>query len=117
MKGAAGGGRDAKDIEEVGGDAHTVDLFGLAEAGDDEFVGEKGVGGDARKGVGASLHVLNIGDRSAGFIGGKTSLLAANPDELFRLAVGERLEQHAADDGEDSGVGPDAESERQDRQY
>src|SRR4029077_2893444 len=36
-------------------------------------------------------------------------------DELLRIGIGQRIEEHAVDDGEDGGVGADAEGKSEDR--
>src|ERR1035438_2841145 len=108
-EGAAELGRDAESVEEVGGDDGAGDEFGRTAAGEVE-------GGGAEDGYGfKGVRLLapfdeladvewEVGDAGEEFRGG-----LGDGDEAGGVAVGEGAEEDAIDDGEDGGVGADAE--------
>ena len=60
------------------------------------------------------LEVANLRDREVGVLRADAAGRLTDVDEAVLVAVGERPQQHAADDAENGGVGADAERERQD---
>ena len=60
------------------------------------------------------LEVAQLGDRKDRVLEAQAGGAVADVNQPVLAAIGERPQQHAADDAEDGGVGTDAESQRQD---
>ena len=61
-----------------------------------------------------ALQVAELGHREVRVLDADAARALADVDQPVLVAVGERPQQHAADDAEDGGVGADAERERED---
>jgi hypothetical protein len=103
---------DAEDIEVRGGDAHALQFFGLAGAGQRDGAAEIERGHVFEDGV----LVLPVEEVERGdAIAAAARRLLPNHHDAVRVAVGQGLEQHAVHETEDGGVGSDAEREGQQR--
>ena len=78
-------------------------------AGEIEAGAAEVVGGDVLEDAGLLLPVVELGGGSDGTValGRREQEL----DDAVGVRIGERLEQHGVDDGEDGGVGSDAEGQ------
>jgi len=104
---AADNGMDAEGFEEFGGDHVAGDAFGSL-AGTEEVVVFVAVHGERGEGLVVALPVEEVGvvDGSAR----DTGYGVVDGDELAGFWVGERVEEDTVNDGEEGGVGTDAES-------
>ena len=108
---------DADGREEVGGDGgdiHSLDVAAVAEGAGRADQLPPGGGADRFEGLAALLVVPEVPGRH------RRQRLRADAEidpevhDPIRLAITERTQQHAVDDGEDRRRGADAESERED---
>ncbi len=98
----------AKEPEIGFGDVEAVDLLGN-DAGKVEARTAKVVSGDVLKDAGLSSPGIEVDRR--GRIAVAVGIGVHEPDHAVGLGIGEWLEQDSVDDGEDGGVGSDAEGE------
>jgi hypothetical protein len=105
---AADDGMDAEDFEEFVGDHVAGEAFGDFAAAE-EVVVLVAVHGERGEGLVVALPVEKVGvvDGSAFDAGDRV----VEGDELAGLWVGERIEENAVDNGEEGGVGANAESQ------
>src|SRR5438445_3968930 len=73
-------------------------------------------GGEIAKraeGLDLSTQILDFGDGESFIVGTDTRGALADVDQTFPVAIDERLEEHAAHQGKDRGVGADSKRHRQ----
>ena len=104
-------GAQAHDFEVVAIDDASGNGARLAEA----LHGEVDFGKRAELGDGFEVlaQVVDFGNGEGGVYGMQAGCALANVEEAGFVAIGEGAQQHGADDGEDGGVGADAEGERE----
>ena len=101
---------EAEGWEKCRGDHEAVDALGLAGAG--EVVILMTVHGDGGEAFGLALPVEEVE-----IVDGRLVLAGVFPvdgDELAGVRVRQRIQEHAVDDGEERGVGADAERQGED---
>ena len=105
--------RRAQQVEQGTGDVGAANLLGMLIAGHIELIGPV-----QRQVLERSQVVPPVGQRRNRDAANTAALLGArdleDPHQSVRGGVGQRLEQHAVDDAEDTGRGPDPESQRED---
>ena len=62
------------------------------------------------------MPVVEIGRRDGAAAGAGVPPMVGDRDDTLGIRIGERAQEHGVDDGEDGGIGADAERERRDRQ-
>ena len=113
--------RGAQHVEKVAAHAEILKALRLAEAGQEHVgraaavVAELLVGGDAGEALVAPLPVGPVGGRRDVPRPAPKRIRLEDPDQFVGILVGQRPEQHRADDAEDRGAGADADGERGDR--
>jgi len=116
---AAEGGRDTQDGEVVAGDQIDAEQF-ERRAGDGSVGAELDAahGGDAGKGLGPAFEfaIEGVGEERPALVGQSVGAAhrsaVAEEDKLLRILDGQRAEHDGVEQGEDGGVGADAEGER-----
>ena len=113
-EGAAEHDGRAEEAEVGFGDVDAVDLLGNG-AGEVEAGTAEVVGGDILKDAGLGSPGVEVDRRGRGAVAFRKGVHEL--DHAVRFGIGERLEQDGVDDGEDGGVGSDAEGESGDGSY
>ena len=106
-EGAAEDGLDTQGGEECRGDHEAVKPLGLDASG--EVVVLVAIDGHGGEGFAGAFPVEEVGIADGGAI--HAGVLLVDGDELAGLCVGQWIEEHAVDDGEERGIGADAESQ------
>ena len=107
-EGAAQDDGRAEESEVGFADVDAVDLLGVV-AGEVEAGTAEVVGRDVLKDAGLRLPVVEVGRRGGGAVAFRRC--EQELDDAVGVRIGERLEEDGVDDGEDGGVGSDAEGQ------
>ena len=99
--------RQPHDVEVVAGDETDIDANSVALA--PKRVDHRRVLGDAAEALRTSAEVVDLGDGEHDVLAARAVDRVAQVDEPVAVAVRQRLEEHAANDAEDRGIGADAE--------
>ena len=102
-------GRDAEEVEEIGGGGEGERMLGAAFGGEVDVVGPIEEGHVLEGGV-LGLPIEEVGAGEGVFAGRGFGFVEA--DELLRMAVGEGPEEDCVDDAEDGGIGADSDGQR-----
>ena len=103
---------EAHNFEVVAADNARLNYARLTQTDHNELEGRELA--ECAQGFDAGAQILDFGNGERRVIVARTRSALADVDETVLVAVDERLEEHAAHQREDGGVGANAQRERQD---